>query len=254
MKLSQNAKEQAEMLEEVLHEVMSPHRRKFLKKGALVAAATAALPMIGSTLVGCSDSTSPPGDDTKARDIRILGDAYLIEKLAINTYNAAAATGQLSGAYLQVAQSFILDHQGHGAQFKSVITTDLGGTAPADPAAGISFLTGIVVAGVTKFKIDPAFGNLTTPAGIIKYALALELIAAQSYFTNATSSDNSMRLTNVKALEAMSDVAPVEAQHAAVFRAALKLLIGSDTDKDAGADVGASVSPTSAISLEIPRP
>jgi len=254
MKLSQNAKEQAEMLEEVLHEVMSPHRRKFLKKGALVAAATAALPMIGAGLVGCAEESTTPTDDSKARDIKILSDAFLIEKLAINTYNAAAATGLLTGAYLQVAQSFILDHQGHGAQFKSVITGDLAGTAPADPAAGVSFLTGVVVDGTTKFKIDPAFGSLTTPGGILKYALALELIAAQSYFTGVTSTDNNMRLTNVKAIEAMSDVAPVEAQHAAVFRAALKLLIGSDTDKDAGADVGASVSPTSAISQEIPRP
>ncbi|MDZ4746008.1 MAG: ferritin-like domain-containing protein [bacterium] len=254
MKLSRNAIEQAEMLEEVLHEVMSPHRRKFLKKGALVAAAAAALPMIGSGLAGCSDASTTPTDDTKARDIRILSDAFLIEKLAINTYTAAAATGLLTGAYSQVATSFINDHAGHGAQFKSVITADLGGTAPADPAVGVNFLTGIAVDGTTKFKIDPVFGNFTTPAGILKYAIALELTAAQSYFTNITSSDNAMRLTHLKAIDAMSDIAPVEAQHAAVFRAALKLLIGSDTDKDAGADIGASISPTSAISQEMPRP
>lgn len=254
MKLSQNAKEQAEMLEEVLHEVMSPHRRKFLKKGALVAAATAALPMIGAGLVGCSEDSTTPTDTSKPRDIKILTDAYLIEKLAINTYAAAAATGVLKDQYLQVAQSFILDHEGHGALFKGVITTELGGTAPVDPAASVNFLTGIVVDGVTKFKIDPSFGNLSTPGGILKYALALELTAAQSYFIGVTSSDSNMRLTNVKAIEAMSDVAPVEAQHAAVFRAALKFLIGSDTDKDVPLDEGASVSPTSAISQEIPRP
>lgn len=254
MKLSQQANEQAEMLEEVLHEVISPHRRTFLRKGALVAAATAALPMIGAGLVGCTEESTTPTDTSKERDLKILTDAFLIEKLAINTYNAAAATGLLTGAYLQVAKSFILDHQGHGALFKSVITTELGATAPVDPATSVNFLTGIVVNGVTKFKIDPVFGNLLSAEGILKYAVALELIAAQLYFTNITSADSTMRLTNVKAIEAMSDVAPVEAQHAAVFRAALKLLLGKDTDKDAGADVGASVSPTSAISQEIPRP
>lgn len=95
---------------------------------------------------------------------------------------------------------------------------------------------------------------MTTPGGIMKYALALELTAAQTYFMSATSSDNTKRLTNVLAIQAMSDIAPIEAQHAAVFRVALKLLLGSDTDIDNPANVGASVSPTSAISQEMPRP
>ncbi len=254
MKLSQNAKEQTEMLEEVLHEVMSPHRRKFLKKGALVAAATAALPILGSGLVGCSDSTSPPADDTKARDIRILTDAFLIEKLTINTYTAAIATGFLDGIYRSLIESFKNDHIGHAAQVKTIITADLAGTAPTDPAASVTFLTGVVVDGTTKFKIEPSFGSMTTVGGILKYAIALELTAAQAYFTNATSADNAKRLTHAAAIQAMADIAPVEAQHAAAFRAALKLVLGSDTDKDAGLDRGASISPTSAISLEMPRP
>lgn len=255
MKLSKNALEQADMLEEVLHEVIDPARRSFLRKGALAAAAVAALPIVGGTIAGCSsDSPTDPSETTRKQDIQLLTNAYLIEKLAINTYVAAAGLGVLSGAFLQVAQSFAADHMGHAGTFRDVIVNELKGASPSDPTASENFITGMKIDGKTQFMIPPSFGNLTSPAGIVKYALGLELTAAKAYFDNATSADVSARLTNKRALEAVSDIGPVEAEHAAVFRAALKLLLASDTDRDAGSDVGRSVSPTSYISAEMPRP
>ncbi|HCN04715.1 MAG TPA: hypothetical protein DIS79_03775 [Bacteroidetes bacterium] len=255
MKLSSSAKEQADMLEEVLHDVVDPRRRGFLKKGALAAAAVAALPIVGSTMVSCSsDSPAAPTDESNSRDIKLLTDAYLIEKLAVNTYVAAAGLGILSGAFLDVAQSFAADHIGHAGTFRDVITGELRAAPPIDPKNDENFITGMMVNGETRFRIPPAFGNLTSAAGIVKYALALELTAAKAYFDNAASLDAGMRLTNRKAIDAVSDIGPVEAEHAAVFRAALKLLLASDTDADAGSDVGRSVSPTSFISAEMPRP
>ncbi len=255
MRLSKNALEQAEMLEEVLHDVIDPARRSFLRKGALAAAAVAALPIVGGTLTGCSsDSPTDPSDATRKQDIQLLTNAYLIEKLAVNTYVAAAGLGVLSGAFLQVAQSFASDHIGHAGTFRDVIVNELKGGTPSDPASSENFITGMKIDGKTQFMIPPSFGNLATPAGIVKYALGLELTAAKAYFDNATSADVSARLTNKRALEAVSDIGPVEAEHAAVFRAALKLLLSSETDRDAGGDVGKSVSPTSYISAEMPRP
>jgi hypothetical protein len=256
MKLSRSAHEQADMLEEVLHDVMDPRRRSFLRKGTLAAAAVAALPIVGSSLASCSDAEQPaqPTDATRAQDIKLLTDAYIVEKLAVNTYLAAASTGVLTGAFLQVAQSFATDHIGHAGTFRDVIVNELGASAPADPRSDENFITGMLVDGQRILQVAPSFGNLTTPAGIVKYALALELIAAKAYFDNATSATASMRLTNKRALEAVSDIGPVEAEHAAVFRAALKLLLNSDTDADVAGNPGKSISPTAAISLEIPRP
>lgn len=256
MKLSKNALEQAEMLEEVIHEVLDPRRRNFLKRGALAAAAAASLPIVGATMTGCSDDspTEPATDATKARDIQLLTNAYLIEKLAVNTYTAAAGLNILSGAFLQVAVSFAGDHVGHAGTFRDVIVNELGGAAPTDPTASENFITGMTINGRTEFKIPPSFGNLSSADGIVKYALGLELTAAKAYFDNATSADAAIRLTNKRALEAVADIGPVEAEHAAVFRAALKILLSVPTDADAGADIGRSVSPTSYISAEVARP
>lgn len=255
MKLSRNAHEQADMLEEVLHEILEPSRRNFLRKGMLAAAAVAALPTIGGLATSCSsDSTVAPGTDPNAQDITILTNSYLIEKLAINTYNVAAGTGLLTGAFLEVASSFIGDHTGHAATFRDVIMSELKGSAPADPLASENFVTGMMRNGKTEFKITPSFGNLSSAEGIVKYALALELTAAKEYFESATSANASIRLTNKRALEAVADIGPVEAEHAAVFRAALKLLLSTDTDRDAGADVGRSISPFATLSAEMPRP
>lgn len=255
MKLSKTAVEQAEMLEDVIHSSLPASRRNFLKKGALLAAVGAGAPIIGSVFSGCSDDEggSNPTDDGNANqsDIDILGRAYLTERLAVNTYVAANATGLLVGPFQEVALSFVADHEGHAASFRDVIVTTLGGEAPADPADNENFITGIN--GGTEFQLTPVFGNLTSADGIIKYALALELTAAKQYFEDATSVDASRRLTNAEALAVASDIAPVEAEHAAIFRAALKLLLASETDADAGADIGRSINPVGFISTEVPR-
>jgi hypothetical protein len=255
MKLSRSAKDQADMLEEVIHDLISPGRRHFLRKGALAAAAVAALPLVGASLTSCSsDMSTTPTDATRSRDIALLTDAYLLERLAVNTYTAAAGLGVLSGAFLDVATSFATDHIGHAGTFKDVLTTELGVTSIIEPSASDNFITGMMINGARRFQIPPSFGNLETPEGIVKYALGLELTAAKAYFDNATSANASMRLTDPRALAAVSDIGPVEAEHAAVFRAALKLLLNVGTDADAGADIGASLSPTSMISMEMPRP
>jgi hypothetical protein len=255
MKLSANAREQADMLEEVIHEILEPSRRSFLRKGMLAAAAIAALPTIGALTTSCSDdSGTNPTVDPNQQDITILTNSYLIEKLAVNTYNVAAGTGLLSGAFLEVAGSFINDHTGHAGTFRDVIVGELKGAAPTDPMVSENFVTGMMRNGKREFMIQPVFGNLTSAEGIVKYALALELTAAKEYFESATSATANIRLTNKKALEAVQDIGPVEAEHAAVFRAALKLLLNTATDADAGANIGRSVSPHSTLSAEMPRP
>ncbi len=253
MPLSKNAREQAEMLESVLHEIMDPSRRRFLRKGALAAAAIASLPVVGSALASCTSDPVTPTDDP-SQDVALLTTAYQIEKLAVNTYTAAAGLGILSGAFLEVATSFATDHIGHAGTFREVITSELGAAPPADPKPDENFITGMMVNGNTILQVPPSYGNLTSTEGIVRYALGLELIAAKAYFDNATSATASNRLTNRRALEAVADIGPVEAEHAAVFRAALKILLNTSTDADAGADIGRSVSPTAIISAEVPRP
>jgi hypothetical protein len=244
-KLSPNAIEQATLLEEALHDTFSNSRRDFLKKGSLVVLAAASLPVIGSSLSSCaSDDTMTP-DDSNKQDVEILTTAYVVERLAINTYNVAASTGLLTGAFLEVAASFINDHTGHAATFRSVITTDLKASEPAAVPDSENF-TNTTRAGLL---VTPSFGNLTSAAGIVKYALALELIAAKLYFDNATNADSSKRLKSAAAL----NIAPIEAEHAAVFRAALKLVLATDTDAD-NTNVGLAISPRSFISSEMPRP
>ncbi len=247
--LSKNAIEQATMLEEALHDTFSKSRRDFIKKGSLVVLAAASLPTMSSIVTGCSSDSTTATDDTNKQDAAILTTNFVVEQLAINTYGVAAASGLLTGAYLQVAASFINDHTGHAASFKNVIVSTLGQPAPTDVPSSENF-TNTTRAGL---NIQPSFGNLTSAEGIIRYAIALELTASKLYFDNVTNADGTKRLKNATALATAADIAPVEMEHAAVYRAALKFLLNLATDKDS-TNVGLAVSPYSFLSSEMPRP
>jgi rubrerythrin len=226
----------ANQLEATLNETVMTERRTFIKKGSLAALA-ASLPLAGFIT---SAFAARPGSAiaSSSSDIDTLSTAMLIEQKAVNTYSAAAGlkdgsgNALISGAYLQVALQFAADHSAHAGSFRTTITA-LGGTPPADTTDTL----------LTAFPPGP-FSNLTSADGIFKYALGLEVTAAKLWFANFQSASDS------RTKQVFADIAPVEATHAAIFRAALKLLVMTSTDHDAGTDPGKSIVPYSRLSLD----
>jgi rubrerythrin len=233
MKFTKESLQAAQTLENALNETVMKERRTFIKKGTLAALA-ASLPMAGFIKNAFAANNQPR---TQATDIETLTAAYTIELQAVNTYSAAAGLKDgsgmpyISGPYLEVALDFVGDHQAHAIRFKEVIT-QLGGTAPTDPTDTL----------LSAFPPGP-YSNLTSTDGIFKYALALEVTAAKLWF------ENFKNTSDLRVKTAFADIAPIEASHAAIFRAALKLLVNTPTDHDSS-DVGKAIVPFSLISLD----
>jgi hypothetical protein len=130
-------------------------------------------------------------------DIDILTAAIALEQKAQAAYAAGAASGKLDAATVAVATKIMMQHAEH-EKAETAVLTKMGGTAPK--------------------KLDKYdFPALNSAEDILKYALSLEELAANTYFGAVkTLQDNSLVL-------AVISIQNDEAQHVAILRTALKM-------------------------------
>jgi hypothetical protein len=163
----------------------------------------------GALLLSTGRAQAATGNSS---DVAALQTAASIENLAVSVYTTAAGLPFIKGGNATVA-AFITkttaQHTAHAQAFNAAITTAGGKTqTAADPK----------YAAVVK----AALPSIKTPADVVKLAITLEDVAAQTYTKYVgLVSDASLRTL-------FGSVAPVEAQHRAVLLAVQALLAGGD--------------------------
>ena len=196
--------------------VPSPGRRHLFKLGGatiLGAAVLAAcgdsnddVAQTGTTAGGGSatTATSGSGSGSSNTDLVLLRTASSLEVLAVDTYDAAIASGLVTTSAIADAAILFRDqHDEHAQQLQSA-TTDAGG----DPYTEANpFLKAEVV--------DPALAGLKTEMDVVAFALVLETAAAETYaFAAGALSTPAFR-------QAIMAIGGVEARHMAVLRSVL---------------------------------
>ena len=134
---------------------------------------------------------------TPAADVTILNVALGLELEAIAAYKAGAGSKLLSGAALDMAGSFLKDHERHRDLLVAWIHR-LGGTP-------------------VQAKSAYDFGTITSAADIVNLAHRLEQGAADAYLANAGN------LTNAGVLDDAAGVLVDEVRHATALKMALSL-------------------------------
>jgi rubrerythrin len=132
-------------------------------------------------------------------DRAILNVALGLEHQAIAAYQAGAKSGLLSGSALDMAVSFMRDHERH----RDTITRFLGrfGGSPVLP------------------RTDYDFGTIKAAGDILTLAHRLEQGAADAYLANAG------KLESAEVLDAAAGILIDEVRHATAFKLALSLPI-----------------------------
>ena len=190
-------------------------RRKALKTMGIgaggLAARGALYGSLGSLFTGLLAS---PARADKNLDIQILQTASSLERLAINTYNAATTMnlggiGDVTGTAGMVIKKFVettvMQHDEHRKGFQAQ-TTALGGKPQDVPNR--------------KFQavVDKAVPTLKGPLDVIDLAASLESVAGDTYLVNLS------LFEDTKSKEIMASVMGVECQHLATLRAVKALL------------------------------
>ncbi|SEG83326.1 Ferritin-like domain-containing protein [Actinacidiphila yanglinensis] len=176
--------------------------RRWWQRGGVIAGAAGAAAAFSSLRAVAATSS----DDVKA-----LQTAASIENLAISVYRTAAGLPFIKDGNKTVA-AFIAktttQHQAHAKAFNAA-ATQAGGKAQNAPDP--------TYAAVVK----KALPTIKAPADVVKLAITLEDVAAQTYTKNVSevSSGDLRRL--------FASVAPVEAQHRATLLAVQALLAGN---------------------------
>ncbi|MFF3072126.1 ferritin-like domain-containing protein [Kitasatospora sp. NPDC057904] len=164
-----------------------------------------------------SASPSPSGSASgavTADDIRALQTAAALENLAVSVYQTAAGLPFIKDGNKTVA-AFIAktteQHQAHAQAFNAAATAG-GGKAQTGPDP--------------KYKavVDQTLPTIKTPADVVKLAITLEDVAAQTYTKNVG------QVSGADLRKLFASVAPVEAQHRAVLLAVQALLAGNAAD------------------------
>ncbi|MFD8088506.1 ferritin-like domain-containing protein [Kitasatospora sp. NPDC059722] len=149
-----------------------------------------------------------------ADDIRALQTAAALENLAVSVYQTAAGLPFIKDGNKTVA-AFIAktteQHQAHAQAFNAAATAG-GGKAQTGPDP--------------KYKavVDQTLPTIKTPADVVKLAITLEDVAAQTYTKNVG------QVSSADLRKLFASVAPVEAQHRAVLLAVQALLAGNAAD------------------------
>jgi rubrerythrin len=165
-------------------------RRRFLGAAGLAGGS--------ATLLGaCSDDTKNPAltgpDESDEADIEILNGALDLEHMAVASYKAAA--GALTGARLQIAQTFLEHEQAHADALSSAIE-DAGGM-PNKPESAYDV------------------PRLRSQTAALRFALELESTAIAAYIDFLPKlSDGDLRAT-------FAAIVTTEAEHEVVLRDAL---------------------------------
>ncbi|MGV9263802.1 ferritin-like domain-containing protein [Kitasatospora sp. NPDC003701] len=188
-----------------------PVRSRWWQRGGFLAAAAGTAALLGSGRA-FADSPSPSG--SAADDIMALQTAASIENLAVSVYRTAAGLPFIKDGNKTVA-AFIAkttqQHQGHAEAFNAA-ATQAGGRAQNNPDP--------------KYKavVDQMLPGIKGPADVVKLAITLEDVAAQTYTRNVS------QVSNADLRKLFASVAPVEAQHRATLLAVQALLAGNAAD------------------------
>jgi hypothetical protein len=183
-----------------------PAGRRWWRRGHVLAGAAAVTALFGSARTFAATAT--------ADDIMALQTAASLENLAVGVYQAAATLPFIKDGNKTVA-AFIAktteQHQAHAKAFNSA-ATQAGGKAQTGPDP--------------KYKaiVDQTLPSIKGPADVVKLAITLEDVAAQTYTKNVG------QVSNADLRKLFASVAPVEAQHRATLLAVQALLAGGAAD------------------------
>jgi rubrerythrin len=197
--------------------VPSPSRRSLFKIGGASILGAAVLASGGLPVAAAGrqrPASTPPGSDAPAgemgpeMDLVLARTAASLEKLAIDTYGAAAGLLTVQ-AVIDAATMFADHHQQHLDALNAVIT-GAGATAVTEPNAA-------VFDALIKPAVDAAVAEsdpLKAEAAAVTLAITLEEAATQTYcFAAGALSDPALRST-------IMTIGGVEARHAATLRLA----------------------------------
>ncbi|WP_327292660.1 ferritin-like domain-containing protein [Streptomyces sp. NBC_01198] len=178
-------------------------RRRWWRGGTVAGAAGAA------ALFGSLRATAATSSD----DVMALQTAASIENLAISVYRTAAALPFIKNGNKTIV-AFIAkttaQHQAHASAFNSAATR-AGGSAQNAPDPKYAAV------------VKQALPSIRTPADVVKLAITLEDVAAQTYTKNVG------QVSSAELRKLFASVAPVEAQHRATLLAVQALLAGNMT-------------------------
>lgn len=183
-----------------------PRPAGWWRRGGAVAGLAGAFALLGGTRAFAATAT--------ADDIMALQTAASLENLAISVYQTAATLPFIKDGNKTVA-AFIAktteQHQAHAKAFNAA-ATQAGGKAQNSPDP--------------KYKavVDQTLPTIKTPADVVKLAITLEDVAAQTYTKNVG------QVSNGDLRKLFASVAPVEAQHRATLLAVQALLAGNAAD------------------------
>ncbi|MFJ7244407.1 ferritin-like domain-containing protein [Kitasatospora sp. NPDC098652] len=190
-----------------------PVQRRWWQRGGLIAGAAGMAALLGGTRA-FADSPSPSVSGSMADDIMALQTAASIENLAVSVYQTAAGLPFIKDGNKTVA-AFIAkttqQHQAHAQAFNAA-ATQAGGQAQNSPDP--------------KYKavVDQMLPSIQGPADVVKLAITLEDVAAQTYTKNVS------QVSSADLRKLFASVAPVEAQHRATLLAVQALLAGNAAD------------------------
>ncbi|HSA48513.1 MAG TPA: ferritin-like domain-containing protein [Yinghuangia sp.] len=188
---------------ETQHRKPPPRTRRWWRPGLLGGAAA------GAVLLGAGRAGAANADDIKA-----LQTAASLENLAVNVYTTAAGLPFVRDGNKVVAafiEKTTVQHRAHAQAFNSA-AVEAGGREQTGPDPKYAAI------------VQQTLPTIKTPADVVKLAITLEDVAAQTYTKNvAQVSDPALR-------RLFASVAPVEAQHKAVLLAVQALLAGNAPD------------------------
>ncbi|WP_230418820.1 ferritin-like domain-containing protein [Catenulispora pinistramenti] len=177
-----------------------PRRRRW-RRGSVLAGAAGGAVLLGAARAGAAGA----GDDIMA-----LQTAASIENLAVTVYTTAAGLPFIKGGNATVA-AFIAktttQHTAHAQAFNAA-ATQAGGKAQT--AANPKYAA----------VVQQMLPSIKTPADVVKLAITLEDVAAETYTANVA------QVSTPALRKLFGSVAPVEAQHRATLLAVQALLAG----------------------------
>lgn len=183
----------------------SAARRRWWQRGGTVAGAAGAAALLSSLRATAATSSD---------DVMALQTAASIENLAISVYQTAAGLPFIKNGNKTVA-AFIAktttQHQAHAQAFNSA-ATQAGGKAQSGPDPKYAAV------------VQQTLPSIKTPADVVKLAITLEDVAAQTYTKNVG------QVSSAELRKLFASVAPVEAQHRATLLAVQALLAGNMAD------------------------
>lgn len=170
-------------------------RRSFLRKAGIGAGALT----IGGTALSISSLLPAGAQEKELTDGDIAAFAESVELAAVEAYKAAAGSGKLQPAVVEVGTMFAGHHQEHAGAFAGAS----GGAAKGKPNAKLLTTVGDQLKGAAD------------QAAVLQIAYDLEEAAAATYLFALGA------LKSAAALQLSASILPVESQHAVVIGSAL---------------------------------